>query len=145
MGMYDDIYRELLRRLYRELEDIVSQIEKVYREEALEDVFYERTKLYSEGAIEPLISIVDAGENLKIIIELPGAKESTIDVKVYEEKVEITASLDEKFVRETLGDYMWARNIKRFQGTYRLPSRIDVSKIKVEKKGTRIILTAPKL
>ncbi|MEB3788438.1 MAG: Hsp20/alpha crystallin family protein [Desulfurococcales archaeon] len=145
MSTQGDPFEEMLRRIYREFQNIIDQIERVYDEEALEDVFYERTRQYSKGSIEPIISIMDMGDSVRIIIDLPGAKESTIDVRVYEDYIHVTASIDERMIKDAFPELSWAHKIRRFEGRYRLPARIDVRRIKMEKKGSRIILTAPKI
>jgi len=99
----------------------------------------------SRGVVEPIVSVVDRGEHLDIIIDLPGANVSEAVVRLGEDYVEVEAYLREE-VRarlRRLGVY-WSR-IKKYYGRIKLPARIDVESVERMQRGSMIVLRARKL
>ncbi len=143
LSYMDDVFRrlsELMKRLSREL-GFPSEIggESEYAS-LMEELFRDRMRMASNGVIEPMISVFDRGDHLVIVVDLPGAKEGTVDIRLYEDRLEVSSEIDESLVREAFQGYFWASRIKRFRGSYTLPCPVDPSTARIERKGSRILI-----
>ena len=148
MSYIDDFYRrlnELVRKLYRELSagEGFGFGESEYSS-LMEELFRERMRMASNGVIEPMISVIDRGDHLVVVVDLPGAKEGTVDIRLYEDHIEVSSEIDESLVREAFQGYFWASRIKRFRGSYTLPCPVDPSTARIEKKDSRILIYVKK-
>ncbi len=133
---------EMIRRLRRQIERIFESMEEQYS--YFERLFEERMRAAKTGTMEPLISIQDLGDKLAIVIEMPGTVGSTVNVKLYEDRVVVEGVVDEKVMRDAMGDLIWSRSLSRFKGEYSLPARVDISRAETRRRGSRIIIVAPK-
>jgi len=111
---------------------------------AAEELFYERLRSLSEGVLEPLVEIHDLGEEIVVIVDASGAKRETLEVLVGEDRVEVRGEADERVYREALGSTYYRSVARRFHGVYTLPARVDPKTVRVEKRGSLIIVRVRK-
>lgn len=142
--MSEDVFslaEEMRRLIERRMREIAEAIQSEYI--SMERLFEERMKMLASGVIEPLVSIIDEGDHYVIVVEAPGVK-SDLDIRFEPRRIIIEGYVDEKFVESAFGDMVWARSIRKVKGEYVLPEEIDIEGITVERKGSMIIIRAPK-
>ncbi|MEB3817022.1 MAG: Hsp20/alpha crystallin family protein [Desulfurococcales archaeon] len=147
MSYEDDITRMLryFRRRMEELEELaLSMIRGTLEYPSPGDIAYKAERL-SDGVLEPLITFHDEGDYLVVAINLAGAREDSVEVKVYGDRVEVRASLNEETVRRALGGLYWSRNIREYRGVYRLPSYVDPSTATKEMRSGILLIRVRKL
>ena len=142
----EDMIRNMRRRMQETerlmdemLQNLLGSSEETY------ETFYERAmETLRSGREEPLASIYEEDDHVIIAVSVPGAKRETIDVKVFEDRVEIVASMDLRKVSKALGySYRYA-TLREYRGIYPLPSRVDPSTAKYEIKGDLVIIRVRK-
>jgi HSP20 family molecular chaperone IbpA len=132
-----DVIRDAFRRI-REMEDMLLG-------EALEErVLDERFSMLSRGQMDPLHSIIERDDEIVIVVELPGVREDTIDIVVVEDEVRVEARLEKELVRRALGEYSWYKGVERVSWSHKLPFKVDPSRVRVERRGFRIVIRLPK-
>ena len=142
MAFIDPFFDEELRRMRRRIEEL-HRIAEAYMAR-MEALFEERLRELSDGATSPLVSFQDLGDRLAIIVDLPGAKPGSLSIQLTEDTLYIEGVIDERVVREALGDVVWARSVRRFRGAYRLPVRVDPSRAEKTMRGSTLVIIAPK-
>ncbi len=154
---YYDPFEEVRRRIYkairdsmksfeRELEEIESIVEETLIEtREWERILEERLEEIYGGYTSPLTTLIDKGDKLLLIVEVPGVKQETVEVVITERTVKVEAKLDEEKIRRALGNLAYAKRLTTMKGEYRLPQPVDPSKVKVERKGSKIYIWIPKL
>ncbi|MCE4624648.1 MAG: Hsp20 family protein [Desulfurococcales archaeon] len=145
MAYYDPfaVFDETLKRILRRMEELRAQMLAEYEE--MERMFEDRIRQLERGETEPLVSIYDEGDKYIIVVDVPGARGSTVEVKFSGNKMLVEAVIDEKFAEEALSDTLWAGSVRRFRGEYVLPEPVDVQKIRLRRFGSRVLIEAPKL
>jgi len=153
---YFDPFEEMRRRIYRTLRDAMRSFERELEEmeslveEALtesrewERMLEEWEEEVREGYTTPLYTLIDRGDKLLLVVEVPGARHETVEVIVTEREVRVEAKLDEEKLRRALGARAYTRRIATLRGQYRLPQPVDPSRVKVEKRGSRVYIWIPK-
>ncbi|MCE4613710.1 MAG: hypothetical protein F7C07_07785 [Desulfurococcales archaeon] len=132
-----DMIRDAFRRI-REMEDMLL-------EEGVEErVLDERFTMLSRRQMEPLYTIIDRDEEVVLVVELPGARRDSIDVIVTENEIRIEAHLEEEQVRRALGEYSWYKSLERISWSHKLPFHVDPSRVRVERRGLRVVIRIPK-
>lgn len=88
-------------------------------------------------AIEPLREVTVTPTEVIVTVDLPYAKEETVQIKVVDESsVEIFAEMRKKIRLNELGVTHREGVIQRFHGWIRIPVRVDMGKMKIQhKKG----------
>ena len=149
MSWFEEEFEERRKRIMDAIRDAfrrIREMEDMLLGEAVEErVLDERFNMLSRRQIEPLHTIIDRDDEIVIVVELPGAREDTIDVVVVEDEVRVEARLEEERVRRALGEYSWYRGIERVSWSHRLPFRVDPSRVRVERRGLRIVIRVPKI
>jgi HSP20 family molecular chaperone IbpA len=144
---YGDPFEEvdfILKRLMRRMEEFRRMVEESFLAE--EELFERRIRELSEGETEPLISVNDFGDRFVIIVDMPGVEGSSVEIKFEDNgrKLIVEGSLNQEVAREALGDAIWASRVSRFRGVYTLPEPVDLHRISVERRGSTVIIIAPK-
>jgi len=104
-----------------------------------------KARLLGDGVIEPLVTIHDEGSHLLIAVNIPGAERDSVEVKVYNDRVEIEASIEERILRRALGTLYWSRSVRGYRGVYRLPEPVDPSTASWDLRGGILIIRVRKL
>ena len=140
-----DLFREALRRMEEIEAEMMETIERMMEEvRDLEAMMDYRVSELERGEMEPLVSMIDRGSHILMVIEMPGAVGDTVEVIVKEDEVSVSAEISEEAVA-SLGWAYWARKGKaRFRGSYRLPFRVDPSRVEVKRMGSRVLIRIPK-
>ncbi|MCE4624666.1 MAG: Hsp20/alpha crystallin family protein [Desulfurococcales archaeon] len=152
-GLFREI-EESFRQFEEEIEKMIQQVSEEGRVEKFGPYFYGvRITIGPDGVprieefgnirrveggrrvlseeIEPLVDVIDAGDEIWVVAELPGVNKDKIDVKVTERKVTIRASNGKKYYKEV-----------------ELPAEVDpktarakynngVLDVKIKKKGSK--------
>ncbi len=141
--MSEDPFEEIMEHFARTMRRIRNEImSMLYGMSSAEELFEERLKRFEAGILEPLVEVHEVDGEVVIIIDVSGARPETVEVLVGEDAVEVRGEVDERLVSEALSGWYMAHRHRRFQGVYRLPYRIDVSSVRVEKKGSTIVVRA---
>lgn len=154
---YYDPFEEMRRRIYRTLRDVMESFEREFEEmesmmeEVLaearewEKILEESVEELREGYMRPLSTIIDRGDKILLLVEIPGVREETIEVIITEDRVRVEAKLDEEKLRRALGRRAYLRRLSIARGEYKLPQPVDPSRVKVERRGSKIYIWIPKL
>ncbi len=136
-----DPLEEVIERLLRRIAEGVAPPWAYSPYTSIDEVLRE----VSKGELEPIVSVVDRGDYLDIIVDLPGARVSEAVVRLGEDWVEVEAYLREE-VRARLREagLYWGR-VEKYYGRIKLPARIDVTSVERMQRGSMIILRARKL
>ncbi len=147
MSYPDDVAR-IIRYFRRRMEEIeslaMSAISDLLEYPSPGDLAT-KARMLRDGAIEPLVSVFDEGEYLLIAVNLPGAARDSIEVRLYTDRVEIRAILQEETVRRALGSLYWSRGLREYRGSFKLPAPIDPSTAEKEVRGDILLIRARKL
>ena len=109
--------------------------------------FFEFDEVFKESpslAREPLVDVIDEGENIRVIIELPGVKKEDIDLRVKGNKLVVKAEVKEEKKEENKGRYYSERIYKTFYRTIPLPGEVDEKSAKAEYKNGILEVTLKK-
>ena len=142
----DDVFKDIeraLRRMRRLHEEIEAYFTRIFT--GFEELYRERVKSLASDVEEPLIEVQDVGDEILVIIDISGIKDNTIDVRVTEDAIMVSGEADEKKVEEALQGWYLARRKREFKGIYRLGFKIDPTTVKVEKRGSVLVIRARKI
>ncbi|MBN2067824.1 MAG: Hsp20/alpha crystallin family protein [Candidatus Diapherotrites archaeon] len=98
------------------------------------------------GIREPLVDVVDNGNSLQVIAELPGIDKKGLEVNVEDDSVDIKAELKQETKQEKKEEGYYCRE-RAYQSFYRkipLPSEVMASKASAEFKNGVLTLNIPK-
>ncbi|MEB3774729.1 MAG: hypothetical protein GSR86_07390 [Desulfurococcales archaeon] len=146
MSVDRDKFESLIRRTL----DRLSELERLMWEEIIdtmgevEELFNDRYTRLSQGVTEPLYTIIDKGDHIMVVIDVPGSIENTIQVDITEETIGIRAKLSEDLMRRAMHGIEWASRIRMYSGVIRLPMRVDPSTATIERRGTTLIIRVKK-
>jgi len=150
MDGYDEI-DSMIRYMLKRMRELAKSMGFSMFEEPFyyidESLFEKKVRDLHQGTLEPYITFIDRGDHLLIVVDIPGMKEGTLDLRLYEDRIVVDAEADEKIVREAFGEYVWARRYfssRRFHAEYSLPVRIDPGRARTERRGKTILIYAPK-
>ncbi|MFX1563222.1 MAG: Hsp20/alpha crystallin family protein [Promethearchaeota archaeon] len=132
-----DEFRELQRRLNQLFDKLWTT--GWYR--SLPGPHEEMVKLDSR---RPTVDVIDAGDEIKVIAELPGLKKEDINVYSTSDGIEISAEIKEDTKKEEKG---YIRKERRFEHFYRripLSAAIDADKVSASYKNGILELHLPK-
>ena len=141
----------LLRHMMRSIEEMMASMESMmesYMYSAylqLEELERRRLENMASGVIEPLFSVIDVGDKIVIIIDMPGAVEGGIDIFLGEDSVRVDARIREEIARRAFSGTFFSVRASQYKGEFKLPYRIDPKGASVERRGSRVIITAPKV
>jgi Molecular chaperone (small heat shock protein) len=153
---YYDPFEEIMRRMYKAVRDTMrdferefEEIERMMEETLVEAKEWERMLEESEdelrgGYTRPLSTMIDRGDKILLIVEVPGARQETVEIIITENTIKVEAKLDEERVRRALRSLSYARRLTSMKGEYKLPYPVDPSKVKVERRGSKVYIWIPK-
>jgi HSP20 family protein len=149
-----ELERRMLRILRRMLERLESEIALGEgEEEALEgawgfwgaeEILDSRIRELSTGELDPLYTVYDMGEEYLIVVDLPGVDRETINVYVTEDRVAVEARIREELARRALASEFYYYSARRYRGEIRLPEPVDPGSVKVERRGSQLVIRVPK-
>ncbi len=84
---------------------------------------------------EPLLDIVDGGDSLRLVAELPGVDRKDIEVNVTDDSVTLNAEKKTEETREDEGYFHQERRYSSFQRSIRLPAEVVAEDTKAEYKN----------
>ncbi len=135
--------RRLIESMEREaLEDLRLVVSEW--EEEVGRLLDSRLRAISTGELEPLYTIYDAGDEYIMVVELPGAAEDSIEIYVVEDRVRVEAEVRREVAEEALSTGFYRFTARRYRGEIRLPEPVDPGRVKVERRGGRLIVRIPK-
>ena len=146
--MYID--RRRLEQLMRRALDRLNELELALWEEMseamreLEEELDSRYYRLANGVMDPLYTILDRGRELVILVDLPGSDPSTITVEAGRDRIRVAAGLREEVVARAMHGVWWSSRTSRYEGVIRLPAPIDPSTVRVERRGSTLVITAVK-
>lgn len=149
-----DIFDYMRRRMLREIRDTVEIIERTMREieesmreseEEFERVLEESLEEAERGVVTPVASLIDRGHYYLLIVDTSGARDETITVDIYQDRVVVKAELDSEKISRAFGSKAYYKTRRVMMGEYRLPVEVDVSRAVIDKKAGRIYIKLPKL
>lgn len=131
-GVIDEIMRLLMQR---------AAAVQAWSFRAIDEVLEE----LRHGYLEPPFSIVDRGDEVMVLVDLPGARVGEAMVKLGEDWVEVEAELRDD-IRERLYAGLLRRvRVERYQARIRLPFKINISSVRREVRGSLLVIRARKL
>ncbi len=152
---YDDIFERIRKRAYRIMRDMMSDLDEMEAwmrsmiddlEDSMrpEDLFNERVNELRSGSLKPLVSVHDAGDHLVIVVDLSGSDPRTVDVRITQDRLSVSAKMRSEAVRKAFGNVAWASKLSSYSGEYALPEPVDPRTAKSEMKGGVLIITVRK-
>ncbi len=141
----EDMIRNMRRRM-QETERMMNELlrDLLGSESTFETSYKRAISTIESGQTEPLASIYEEGDYVIIAISVPGARRESIDVRVFEDKVEVEASLDVNKFSRAWGSTFRYTSISKYKGTYPLPNRVDPSTARYEIKGDIVLIKVKK-
>lgn len=85
-----------------------------------------------KGAREPLIDVIDEGDKIKVVAELPGVKKDDIELSIEPLFVTLRVKAGEEMKEEKEGYYYRERSYESFYRSFRLPSEVLPESAKAE-------------
>ena len=119
--------------------DAVRELEEIH-----ESIYNSRLREIAEGELEPLYQVFDMGEEVAIVVDISGVNYETIDVRVYEDHLEISAEIKREEVEETRAARSWSYHASRYHGVITLPALVDPATARVEKRGSVVVIRVRK-
>ena len=148
MSWFEEEFEERRKRILDMIRDAfrrIREMEEVFFGGGVEErVLDERFSMLSRRQMEPPYTIIDRDEEVVLVVELPGARRDSIDVIVTEDEIRVEASLEKEQVRRALGEYSWYRDLERISWSHKLPFHVDPSRVRVERRGMRVVIRIPK-
>jgi HSP20 family protein len=132
-----DIFDEI-RRMQKEMDKLFSDI-------------YRRPSLPSRGEMrptnyrEPLLDVIDRGEELLVQVELPGIEKGDIELEVKDDTLSIKASKKKVVTEEKEGYFYQERGYAGYYRTVPLPTKVNEDKIKAKYNNGVLEVILPKL
>jgi len=121
------------RRLFRKFwEDFFSGFE------------FPKIEFPSAEIREPLIDIIDEGNKLRVVAELPGVKKEDLRVNVLPDALEISAKLSIKEEKKEEGYYFRERSYSQFYRRIPLPAEVIPEKTQAKFENGILELTLEK-
>jgi HSP20 family protein len=96
------------------------------------------------GATVPAVDIVEKDKAFEVSVELPGMKESDIDVKVTDNRLTITGEKKEEREQNDKGYHLSERRYGSFMRSFSLPEGVDADKIDAAFANGVLKVTLPK-
>lgn len=101
--------------------------------------------LLDDYAFSPDINIEDKGDEFLVTVNLPGAEESDLDVKVEDQTLTISGEVKTETREEDKGKLLLhERSVGKFRRVVTLPEPVKSDDIKSERKKGVLYLTIPK-
>lgn len=152
MSFFDEIEemrKRVLLNLYRALREADEMIASMMGGPRLESREFEellesRLREFRESVLEPMVGFYDEGDRIRIVVDLPGVKRDSIDIIVLEDRLEISAKVEEKTVRRALGSLSERFSFREYRGVYTLPTRVDPSTARVATRGSTVVIEVRK-
>ena len=96
------------------------------------------------GAFTPSIDVIDTGEGVKIIAELPGIEQNDIDVSITKEMLTIKGEKKAEKEEKGKGFYRMERSYGSFSRTISIPAEVDPNKAEATFKKGILSIDLPK-
>ncbi|MCE4615944.1 MAG: Hsp20/alpha crystallin family protein [Aeropyrum sp.] len=146
---FEEFRRKLLHRMYRRLreaDEIFSSMFRGFRGfgEDLESLLESRLREFKHSTLEPIVSFNEEGDRLVILIDLPGVKKDSVNVMILEDRLEVSARVEEKVVRRALGSLSERFTFTEYRGVYGLPVPVDPKTAKVRMRGSTLVVEVEK-
>lgn len=147
--MYVD--RRRLEALMRRALDRLGELERIMWEELneammeMETMFDARYYSLADGVMDPLYTIIDRGDEVVIVVDLPGADPGSVVVEAREDSIRVEARISKEVVVRAMPGVEWASRLERYSGVIRLPYRIDKDSLSVNMGGSRLVIRARKI
>lgn len=131
-----DIFDEI-RRMQKEMDKMFSDI---YRRPSLPQGGEVRSAKYRE----PLLDVIDGGNEILVQVELPGVEKGDIELEVNEDTLSIKASKKKVVTEEKEGYFYQERGYAGYYRTVPLPAQVDENEIKAKYNNGILEITLPK-
>ena len=131
-----DVFDEI-RRMQEEMDRMFSSI---YTRPSLPS-----KRIKSHNYREPLLDVVDKGNELLVQAELPGVGKEDIEIDVGENTLTIKASKKKVVTEEKEGYFCQERGYAGYYRTVPLPTKVDPDKIKAKYNNGVLEITLPKI
>lgn len=131
-GIIDEIMRLLMQR---------AAAMQAWSFRAIDEILEE----LGRGYLEPPFSIVDRGDEVVVLVDLPGARVGEALVRLGEDWVEVEAELREDVRERLYAGLLRSVRAEKYQARIRLPFRIDVNSVRREVRGSLLVIRARKL
>ena len=92
-----------------------------------------------EGVLRPLFQVHDLGDEVAIAVDLAGAGDD-VKVKVYEDKVEVEASLRREFLERGPGYASWHGAEARYRAAIPLGEPVDPATARYERRQGLVVI-----
>lgn len=92
---------------------------------------------------QPAVDVIDAGENLILEIEIPGAEKEKINLTALENQIQLHAGTKESYDEENI--LQSERGSVTYQRSIKLTTPVDADQIQAEFENGILTVTAPKL
>lgn len=89
------------------------------------------------------MNLIDKGDNLEFVAELPGVEESNVDLSVHDDTLKLSAKRDVTHPKENTV-YLAERGDYDIQRSIALPVRVDADKAKASFKNGILRIVLPK-
>ena len=101
--------------------------------------------LFGTHTFSPSVNIEDKGDRYLVTVDLPGAEESRLDVKLEEQTLTISGTVESEIRDEEKGEILrQERRSGQFRRTVTLPSTVQVDKMTTENKKGILYIEIPK-
>ncbi len=131
----EQLIDRLRRRVLREITRTLTELEMLH------------TDLTPDGTIRPLYTVYEHPDHYKILVDLPAADTSTVNVTATEDTLIIEAQLEKAITYSDLYGTAVGREvtITRYRNIIPLPEDADPKGIKVQLRPNKILeITIPK-
>ncbi len=105
---------------------------------------FPRIEFPSAEIREPLIDVIDEGNKLRVVAELPGVKKEDLHVNVLPTAIEISAKLSIKEEKKEEGYYFRERSYSQFYRRIPLPAEVIPEKTQAKFENGILELTLEK-
>ncbi len=130
-------FRRYMRERIRNIENLFDEISS-----GLDSTLYPGYNNINPE--EPLYRIEDHGDTYVILIDLPAADPNSITVDVFEDHIVIKANIKEEArykYENSIGRRVW---ITSYSTSIRLPSPVDTTTVKADRRNNMLVITVKK-
>ena len=106
--------------------------------------FEKRLEPKEWGTAVPAIDVVDEGNAIKVVADMPGVDKKDISVKVDRDTIEISAERKEAKEDKKKDYYYCERSYSSYKRVFRLPEEIDPESADAEYKNGVLYITLKK-
>jgi HSP20 family protein len=98
-----------------------------------------------ESACQPLADVVEGDDVVRVLLELPGVPRASVQVRVLENRIEVTGEKPPDFPPGETSFLCLERIFGKFQRAFEVRGAVNLGEVSARMAGGILVITIPKL